>query len=68
MTLANTRAKASANAKHFYNTGVNYDYHLRSSKYFYSTGHRAFARTRSFCKGLITSEGQKLEFFLMNYK
>ncbi len=39
MTLANTMAKASAKAKHIYNTGVNYDCHLRLSKYFYSTGH-----------------------------
>jgi hypothetical protein len=39
MTLAKARSKASANAKHIYNTGVNYNRHLRSSKYFYSTGH-----------------------------
>jgi hypothetical protein len=39
MTLAKARDKASAKAKHIYNTGVNYDHHLRSLKYFYSTGH-----------------------------
>jgi len=39
MTLAKARAKASAKAKHIYNTVVNYDHHLWSSKYFYSTGH-----------------------------
>ncbi len=38
MTLAKARAKASAKAKHIYNTGDNYDRHLRSLKYFYSTG------------------------------
>ncbi len=41
MTLAKARANTSANAKHIYNTSVNYDRHLRSSKYFYSTGHRS---------------------------
>jgi hypothetical protein len=39
MTLAKARVKACAQAKHIYNTGVNYDNHLRLSKYFYSTGH-----------------------------
>jgi hypothetical protein len=43
MTLAKARAKASTKAKHIYNTGINYDRHLRSLKYFYSTGHRAQA-------------------------
>jgi hypothetical protein len=38
-TLAKARAKASAKAKHIYNTGVNYDRQFQSSKYFYSTGH-----------------------------
>ncbi len=38
MTLAKARAIASAKAKHIYNTGVNYDCQLWSSKYFYSTG------------------------------
>ncbi len=41
ITLAKARAKACAKAKHIYNTDINYDRHLRSSKYFYSTGHRA---------------------------
>ncbi len=40
MTLAKASAKASAKAKHIYNTGVNYDRHFCSSKYFYSAGHR----------------------------
>ncbi len=40
MTLAKARTKASAKAKHIYNTGVNYDRHLQLSQYFYSTGHR----------------------------
>jgi hypothetical protein len=39
MTLAKARAKASAKAKHIHNTGINYDRHLQSLKYFYSTGH-----------------------------
>jgi len=26
--------------KHIYSTGIFYDRHLRSSKYFYNTGHR----------------------------
>ncbi len=43
MTLAKARAKAnakaSAKAEHICNIGVNYDRHLRSSKYFFSTGH-----------------------------
>ncbi len=39
MTLAKARANASAKVKHIYNTGINYDHHLQSSKYFYSTGH-----------------------------
>ena len=43
MTLAKARAKASAKAKHIYNIGDNYDRHLRSLKYFYSTGHRTLS-------------------------
>jgi hypothetical protein len=39
MTLAEARAKASDKAKHTYKTGINYDCHLQSSKYFYSTSH-----------------------------
>jgi hypothetical protein len=38
MILAKARAKASVKAKQIYNTGINYDCHLRLSKYFYSTG------------------------------
>ncbi len=38
MTLAKARANASTKAKHIYNTDVNYDHHLQTSKYFYSTG------------------------------
>ncbi len=38
MTLA--KAKARANET-FIGTGITYDHHLRSSKYFYSTGHRS---------------------------
>jgi hypothetical protein len=41
MTLTKARANASTKAKHIYNTGVNYDLHLRSLKYFYSAGHWA---------------------------
>jgi len=26
--------------KHIYSTGVIYDHHLRSSRYFYNTGHK----------------------------
>jgi hypothetical protein len=40
MTLAKARAKAIVEAKDIYNTGINYDLHLPSSKYFCSTGHR----------------------------
>jgi hypothetical protein len=38
MTLAKARANASTKAKHIYNTDVNYDHHLQSSKYFYRRG------------------------------
>jgi hypothetical protein len=34
MTLAKANAKASTKAKHIYNTGINFDRHLRSSKNF----------------------------------
>jgi len=40
MTLAKAWAKAKSKTKHFYSTDMNYDRHLQSSKYFYSTGHR----------------------------
>jgi hypothetical protein len=38
MTLG--KAKAWAKAKHVYSTGIICDHYLRSSKYFYSTGHK----------------------------
>jgi hypothetical protein len=47
MTLATARANASAKAKHIYNTGVNYDRHLRSLKYFNCTGHTDFDKQNS---------------------
>jgi hypothetical protein len=34
-----TLAKAKAKVKHIYSTGIIYDRHLWSSKYFYNTGH-----------------------------
>ncbi len=40
MTLDKAGAKVKSKTKHFYSTGVNYDRHLRSSKYFYSIGHQ----------------------------
>ncbi len=40
--LAKAKALAKAKVKHIYSTGVIYDHHLQSSKYFYSTGHRCF--------------------------
>jgi hypothetical protein len=39
MTPGKAGANTSAKAKHIYNTGINYDHHLQSLKYFYSTGH-----------------------------
>ncbi len=44
---AKARAEAGTKAKHIYNTGINYDRHLRSLKYFYSTGH--------YCTSLLKS-------------
>jgi hypothetical protein len=40
MTLAKAKAQAKAKVKHIYSTGVIYDRHLQSSKYFYKAGHR----------------------------
>ncbi len=39
MTLAKAKAKAKTKLKHIYSTGIIYDHHLRSSKYFYSYSH-----------------------------
>jgi hypothetical protein len=38
MTLAKAEVKAKAKVKHIYSTGIIYERHLRSSKYFYNTG------------------------------
>ncbi len=59
MTLAKAGAKAKSKTKHFYSTGFNYDFHLRSSKYFYSTGHRtgwSSIEVSSFCDSKSISE------------
>jgi hypothetical protein len=39
MTLAKADSEAKAKTKHRYNTGINYNHHLQSSKYFYTTSH-----------------------------
>jgi hypothetical protein len=43
MTQGKAMAKASAKAKHIYNTSINYDRCLQLPKYFYSTGHNSVA-------------------------
>jgi hypothetical protein len=60
-TLAKARAKASAKGKHIYNTGVNYDHHLRLSKYFYSKGHWSNFFLHSF-KNLVTERAGQDDF------
>ncbi len=40
--LAKAKAQAKARVKHIYSTGIIYDRRLRSSEYFYNTGHRPF--------------------------
>jgi hypothetical protein len=52
MTLAMAGPKAKAKAKQFYSKGINYDCHLRSSKYFYSTGQNS-------CLGLLGTHRKK---------
>jgi len=42
--------------KHIYSTGVIYDRHLQSSKYFYNTGHRSLSRK-------VLYQGRRLPLF-----
>ncbi len=56
--------------KHIYSTGVIYDHHLRSSKYFYNAGHRCFP-TRSHETFQVVRNRSKLiylETFLFGQK
>ncbi len=47
MTLAKAKACAKAKVKHICSTGIINDRHLRSSKYFYSTGHWSIIDNRT---------------------